>query len=378
LADIEQLLVRQRVLADFGEMALRSDLLDEILGEACRLVARAVGADLAKVLEIDPDGLGLLVKAGVGWRPGIVGHERVRMTERSSETFAIEAGRPVISQDIGTETRFEFAKFLKDHGVAALVNVPIFLPGGRPYGLLQVDSRVPRRFDQDDVEFLRTYATILGPVVDRLHKLHSLEIALETNRRLLQELQHRVKNHLATIASMVRLRARQVKTDEARTELTGIEGRIDTVQILHSQLYAAGVTDEVALNAFVKGVAESVCQLHADGRPVRLAFGLAEVRARPEVAVPLGLIVNEFVQNSLRYAFDGTGGTISVTVEAPDGRICIRLSDDGKGLPAEPSRREPGSGTGRELIDGLARQLGGRAVWSSAEPGTSLALDFAR
>ena len=159
---------RQRVLADFGDFVLDHDDLDTILNEACRLVAGALGVDLAKVIEIEPRGNTGLVRAGVGWRPGIVGHERVSLSERSSEAFAIEKTQPVITKDLAREERFVFPAFLLDHGVVALVNVPILLPGREPYGILQVDARQPRDFDQDDIEFLRTYAMVLGPVIGRL------------------------------------------------------------------------------------------------------------------------------------------------------------------------------------------------------------------
>jgi GAF domain-containing protein len=172
MPDREQMMVRQRVIADFGDFALRRDNLDEVLAEACRLVGEALGTDLAKILEIEQDQQHALVKAGAGWRPGIVGEKRLSMGERSSEAYSIKASHPVITEDIGKEDRFELPDILKEHGVVALVNVPIFLPGGQPYGLLQVDSREPREFAEEDIQFLRTYATILGPVIDRLHKVH--------------------------------------------------------------------------------------------------------------------------------------------------------------------------------------------------------------
>jgi PAS domain S-box-containing protein len=162
------MLKRQQVLADFGDFALRSEDLDEVLTEACRLVGEALGTSRAKVLEIQHAEQSLWVRAGVGWAPGVVGQLRLPMRENSSETFAIEAAEPVISQDIGKEERFEVPPFMKEAGVVALANVPIFLPGGRPYGLLEVDDVRPRAFDEDDTQFLRTYAAILGPVIDRL------------------------------------------------------------------------------------------------------------------------------------------------------------------------------------------------------------------
>jgi two-component sensor histidine kinase len=376
MPDREQMVARQKALAGFGDLALRSDDLDEVLAEACRLIGEALGTDLAKILEIEGDGRCLLVKAGVGWKPGVVGQMRLPMAERSSETYSIRAGRPVTTRDIRQEDRFEFPAFLKEHGAVALVNVPIFLPGGRPYGLLQVDSREPRDFAEEDTEFLRTYATILGPVIDRLHKVHRLQEALDANRRLLRELQHRVKNHLGIITGLVRLRAGQTASAEARQELAAVGERVEALRLVHEQLYVAGSVDRLRVRPFIMQLVENLCHLHGgQSGQVRLDFAIEEVDLAPDLAVPVGLILTEFVTNSLKHAFDGRGGTIAVGVEVlKQGGLRVRVRDNGKGLPPEPRGARPGSGTGMGIIDGLARQVGAKPVWSSPQPGPGTAL----
>ncbi|MDR7039722.1 PAS domain S-box-containing protein [Methylobacterium sp. BE186] len=198
----EQMMKRQQVLADFGEFALRSENLDEVLTEACRLVGEALGIHRAKILEIQEGGQSLLVRAGVGWDPGIVGRLRLPMGEHSSETFAIKEGKPVFTQDIRKEERFEVPEFMKEAGVVALVNVPIFVPGRKAYGLLQVDATEPRDFGNEDTQFLRTYATILGPVIDRLQKVSALRLTEERFRRFAE--------HSANVLWLVDLESRQV------------------------------------------------------------------------------------------------------------------------------------------------------------------------
>lgn len=169
MPELEGMLKRQQVLAAFGEFAINSDDLDAVLMEACRLVGEATGTGRAKVLEIQESRQELLVRAGVGWAPDVVGTVRLQMGERSSETYAIKAATPVVTQDIAKDDRFDVPHFMKQAGVVALVNVPIFVPGQRPYGVLQIDDTRPREFGDDEIEFLRTYAMILGPVIDRLH-----------------------------------------------------------------------------------------------------------------------------------------------------------------------------------------------------------------
>ncbi|MGI4764283.1 MAG: PAS domain S-box protein, partial [Janthinobacterium lividum] len=172
--DHDSMVRRQKVLGDFGEFALDSDDLNEVLTEACRLVGDVLGTGRAKVVEIEQDGTSLFVRAGVGWEPDVVGKLHLPMDEYSSETFAIRQGKPVIMEDLGREKRFDIPDFMKQAGVVAMANVPIFLPGRRPYGLLQVDSTEPRDFGHEDTEFLRTYTMILGPVIDRLLNLRAM------------------------------------------------------------------------------------------------------------------------------------------------------------------------------------------------------------
>lgn len=365
MAGREEMVRRQEALARFGEAALRSGDMQEILTEACRLIANALEVDLAKVLEVDHATNEALVRAGVGWAPGVVGKVRLPLGVRSSEAYAIQTAQPVITGDLAEEKRFEFPAFMRDAGVVALVNVPIFVPGGEPYGLLQVDSRRPRQFGQEDIAFLRTYATILGPVIDRLHKVDDLRAARDRSDMLLRELQHRVKNDLQVIKSLIRLRAKQA-TSEVRRELQVVEDRLDTLRLVHEQLYDGVLTGRLALRPYVERLLGNLRHLRETNvDDVAVKLDVAEIDVSPDIAAPLGLIINEFVTNSFKYAFNGSGGVLTVRISRPlEGRARLFMSDSGPGLPNAPAAGR--SGKGMSLIEGLARQLDGTPVWSSA------------
>ena len=167
--DHRERLHQQTFLGRFGELALKSDDLDEILTEACRLVGEALGTDLAKVMELKDDGETLFVRAGVGWKPGVVGEAIVKVSDETSEAHALKTNEPMISPDIAKETRFRYPPFLVDNGVKAVANVTIIGADGKPpFGLLQIDSREPRQFTDSDTAFLRTYANLLAAAVNRL------------------------------------------------------------------------------------------------------------------------------------------------------------------------------------------------------------------
>ncbi len=186
MSDLEQMVRRQRLLAGFGEFALRSESLDEVLSEACRLVGEALGTQHVRLLEIEGDAQSALLRAAVGWAAEAVGRLRLDLRQGSAGAAWVQPGQPLIFRDIRQETRFEIPAVLKHAGVISMASVPILLPGARLYGLLQVDSDTPRDFSVGQAEFLRAYVTTLGPVIDRLHKTRSLRSAEERYRLIVE------------------------------------------------------------------------------------------------------------------------------------------------------------------------------------------------
>ena len=366
-------LTRKTALAQFGEFALKSDDLDAILHQACRLVGDALGTHLVKVMELQGDGETMLVRAGVGWKPGIVGEMRIGTGERTAERYALQTMEPVISPDIGTEDRFEYAPFIRDNGVQALATVMIMGPDGHPpYGVLQVDSREPRVFTDADTQFLRSYANLLAAAVERLRMLAELRQRAEENERLLQELQHRVKNNLQTAMTLIGRAVRRARHPEAVAALRGIGDGIEALRLVHESIYRAGAgTDAVCLGTYLAELAASLLAFHGKDvqARIRLVSDTERVGTTADAAIPIGLITSEFITNSLKYAFEDGSGTIGLRVEdAGAGLVCVALWDDGKGLPDA----RPG-GTGISLIAGLARQVGATVSWSGSQ-GTRLEL----
>lgn len=373
------MLARQQVLADFGVFALQSDDLDDVLTQACVLIERALATDLSKVLEITPDRKAMLVRAGVGWNPGIVGQQLVANDHRLSDGYTLSVGGNVVSQDRRFEDRFDYPEFMKEHGVEAFIDV--IIPGAdahTPYGLLEVDSRVPRDFGEEDVTFLQNYANVVGAAVARIRRRAELKVALADRERLLAELQHRVKNNLGLISGFVHFQTKRAKSVEAQAELRAIADRIEALRLVHNKIYTDGTFDRLDLGAYLAELCGGLLRLHAEAADagVRLRTDLGSAIVKTDVAVPLGLIVNEFVTNSLKYAFNGGPGVIRVElVPLSAGRMSLTLADNGRGLPEDGSTASGSTGTGIRLIDGLVRQIDGSAEWRS-RPGTMLVVQF--
>ena len=367
-------LLRQRAaLGRFGELALRSDDLDEILTEACDLVSDALGTQFAKVLACHENGTELLVRAGVGWNAGVVGHVRVATGHFSAAGHALHTGEPVISNDVEQESRFELPEFMRDHGIQAMVNVIILGPDGKPpYGVLEVDSRIQRQFNEDDTIFLRSYANLLSSAVERFKITKELRRWAEEKERLLDELQHRVKNNLQVITSLVRLQASRARHPDMERELTAIGHRIETLRLVHDQLHAAGGVERVDLRSYLAVLTSTLLKFYGEqAGNITLEIELDSLFVPSDTAIPLGMITTEFVTNSFKYAFDGTGGVIGVRLEHHGSdQVKFTLWDNGRGTPED--RR---AGTGMQLVAGFAQQLRGDLHWNNQD-GTRLCLTF--
>ncbi len=200
------------------------------------------------------------------------------------------------------------------------------------------------------------------------------EAALAEAQHLLAELNHRVMNSLGTISSIIAMESRAREEGEGRQALRRIHARVQAVANLYRRLNASGSTDSVCtrdyLDQITDGLAASI------GREdIRIEARITPMRLSTRIAVPLGLIVNELVTNSLKYAFGPDApGTVTVTLDHDEtGGLRLEVRGDGHGLDPQP---RSDSGIGQKLVRAFATQLGGDPVIESGPGGTVVSLRF--
>ncbi len=156
---------QQAAVVRLGQEALTETDLTRLFESACRAVAEMLEADFAAILEAIPGG-GFLLRAGVGWRVGLVGRATVGSGTNTQAGYTLIAGEPVIVADLGREGRFRGEPMLREHGVVSGASVVI--PGTpSPSGVLSVHRRTPRSFFGEDIFFLQSAANVLSAATGR-------------------------------------------------------------------------------------------------------------------------------------------------------------------------------------------------------------------
>jgi PAS domain S-box-containing protein len=177
---------QQESVARLGSEALRATDSDGLLSAIVATVSRVLEVEFCKILERQPDG-NCLLRAGVGWTPGLVGHAQVSGGLSSQAGFTLLTNEPVLVDDLRTETRFTGPLLLHDHGVTSGLSVVIQGADG-PYGVLGAHTRRQRHFSEDDGHYLQSLANIIGDFIKGQKAKEELQQALAFADALLESL----------------------------------------------------------------------------------------------------------------------------------------------------------------------------------------------
>ena len=368
----------QRALAAFSRVASEVLPPERLMQHITAQVSRVTHIQRVKLMRYRPDHADLLTEAGVGWKEGVVGTATFSIDSASPPGRSIQTAAPVIIEDLPNDPEFRASPVLRDHGIVSVLNVPVMIDS-RTWGVLEVDSAEPRSFDQADVTFLTTAANILGIALLRHETERKAADAVAQCAReksfsdvVLCEYQHRVKNNFQTIIAFLSLQRRHAPTPDGRDRFASVMDRVHAIALAQDQLSFEAGTGSVEFGDYL-------CALSANIDPHRETISI-EVVAEGQARLPLdravaaGLIVNELVTNSVKYAFDETsGGTIRVTfTTSPEaGEVHLAVEDNGRGMG--PPRE---GGLGLKLIDAFVNQLDGRTEQEPVEKGTRTSVHF--
>ncbi|RWY79065.1 PAS domain-containing protein [Rhizobium leguminosarum] len=204
-----------------------------------------------------------------------------------------------------------------------------------------------------------------------LTRTRELESALESKTLLVHEVDHRVKNNLLTVASLLKLKTRTSTRDFAKHALDSVLERIEALSMVQRKLFTTDDVGNFDVAEFARELAVDL--VSASGRPdIKLEFDLSPVLVPAPKASPLALIVNELISDAMRRGLRDGGGLISVTVKRLNGHFLVEVSDDVEPVAVDPEE----DSYSKLILQASAKQLGASVETSRTEKRTTVRVEL--
>ncbi|MDH7510611.1 MAG: MASE3 domain-containing protein [Methanolinea sp.] len=226
--------------------------------------------------------------------------------------------------------------------------------------ILSLNRNLEQRVAERTEELRKANVLLQEEVAQRKKAEEDLKRTLDERTVILRELYHRVKNNMQIIISMMNLQLRKIGDPAVRHLMEETQNRVRAMALVHEMLYKSENLSEINLAQYIPLLVNQIFS-STDTRSQRIAKSIevGDIMVTIDKAIPLGLIINELVTNSLTHAFpEGRQGSIGIRVRKKDHAIAIRVSDDGTGIPEDFNWKEPPT-LGLRIVLSLVGQLRG-------------------
>jgi two-component sensor histidine kinase len=201
---------------------------------------------------------------------------------------------------------------------------------------------------------------------ERKRAQDALQQMLDERTALLHELDHRVKNNLQLLLSLIGIEVRQAEDEQVRQVLGRMKERMQALAAAHRDLYDGQGSTRFDASSFAKGICEELTSSVPDVRII-LEFDVENVDVEAAKAAPMALLFNEIVVNALTHAYKERHGKLKLLLRVQDGTLLFQLSDDAFSLEEKEAAQKSASGT---ILKALARQLDAHVEWPRDDPAT--------
>ena len=245
-------------------------------------------------------------------------------------------------------------------------------------GELDTDIDIKSKDEIGDlgISFSKMTRELRYTVAEREKAEDEIRNSLLEKEVLLQEINHRVKNNLQIISSLLSLQSQDIQDEQALRSFQVSQDRIKAMALVHEKLYQSDDLARIDIGEYIRSLADDLRSSYGLGsQDVNLTIDVDNILLGVDTAIPCGVIVNELVSNSLKHAFpEGRAGEIVISFRKIDGQYTMIFKDDGVGLPQDLDIRHPSS-LGLTIVNALTGQLGG-AIDRGHNGGTEINITF--
>ena len=231
------------------------------------------------------------------------------------------------------------------------------VPGadGQPASIVSISRDVTNRVTRERA-ISQHEAELERLALAQAASLQEKERLLQEKELLMREVDHRVKNSLALVTSILNVQSRTAPQDEVRGALSRAAQRVGLIAGIHERLYKGSVGD-LEICAYLADLCHDLESSVGDASNVTIEVTCEPTQLSADLATVMGLVVSELVTNAIRHAFGPEGGTITVSLDSTSGKRCLTVEDDGRGLP-DGFEAGQGGGLGMRVVTAYVRQHG--------------------
>ena len=267
--------------------------------------------------------------------------------------------------------------YFKPNGICSLMDVPIWLEG-ELMGVLCHETFKTRHWKFEEQDFVASLANLisLGLEASKRKKAEEdLKASLKEKEILMKEIHHRAKNNLTIISSLLNLQSRHINDKEALGVFRESQNRARSMALIHEKLYRSDDLRKIDFGEYIRSLTIELFNSYRASQGIELNMDIDNIELDINTAVPLALIVNEIVTNSLKYAFpDKKTGNVSVHFAKNSDEMQLIVEDNGIGFPGDLDFRNTNS-LGMQLVTSLTDQIKG-SIRLERDEGTKFIIDF--
>jgi len=245
---------------------------------------------------------------------------------------------------------------------------------GKLYGTVYIFLKKGNTLENK--ELVQSLISLFAVAIQRKQAETEIKKALKEKEMLLKEIHHRVKNNLMIISSLLNLQSSYIKDEGARKVFKESQNRAKSMAMIHERLYQSTDLKNIDFGDYIRSLTNDLYHtMVSNPERVRLEIDVEDLKIDINTVVPLGLIVNELVTNSMKYAFPGdASGYVKVEFYRKNEKIVLRVSDNGIGFPEDLDYKNTSS-LGLQLVNSLTSQIDGE-IELNTNQGTTFTIIF--
>jgi PAS domain S-box-containing protein len=231
--------------------------------------------------------------------------------------------------------------------------------------------------ERDSLGTAKRMVGTLSDIRERVNAKKKIKESLEEKEILLKEIHHRVKNNLMIISSLLNLQSGYIKDKASKDIFKESQNRAKSMALIHERLYSSADLKRIDFGDYIQSLSKDLFNTYkSDSGLIALKMNVENIFLDINTAIPLGLIVNEFITNSLKHAFpNGRKGEINVEFHEKNEEYEFAVKDNGIGFPKDIDYQNTES-LGLQIVTNLTGQIDGKIEKLDANPGTEFKINF--